>query len=458
MRHTFILVTLLAASFSCGEGDEDLDADAVAKTKTGVIDPAVVRSAVPRRTVVSTADTLTGFTPQTRLGYTVGDQWEPAVAADRFGHVYSLYPQYGGVPGCPACPSPTMILQVSADGGASWSAPRLIAPPGSGQWDAQIVVDPADGRTVYAGWLQNNKSDTVVARSDDFGATWTPVVVSHTNSGTDKDLLAVRGPDVYVGYEHQTRVYISASHDGGATWTESSFSPSIKLGVSLAGGAAVDPAGNVFFSWAGYEQAGGAKGKVHLYVSRSTDRGASFTLKELDTSAAPPDCSAYLCGWAFLGAQITIASDAGSGVYALWNAGRVDGGPERVYFAASADRGVTWGAMKELSSAPAGAAHAFPALAAGPAGTVYASWMDARGGTLWNVYLRKSTDGGKTFGAETTLSTYVAGFDYIQPGGFAFPFGDYYELDLDNNGVLHALWGEGRNYDSPGSIWYAHGK
>ena len=66
-------------------------------------------------------------------------------------------------PGCPSCPSPTMILQVSRDRGNTWGAPRLIAPPGPGQFDAQVAVDPVDGRTAYAAWLQDSKSDIAVA-------------------------------------------------------------------------------------------------------------------------------------------------------------------------------------------------------------------------------------------------------------------------------------------------------
>ena len=83
-----------------------------------------------------------GFARQTSLGFTSGDQWEPAIAADRFGHVYVLYPQYHGVPDCPLCFSPTMILQISSDRGATWASPALIYPAGAslGQWDAQIVV------------------------------------------------------------------------------------------------------------------------------------------------------------------------------------------------------------------------------------------------------------------------------------------------------------------------------
>ena len=62
---------------------------------------------------------VAGFAPQTRVGFTTGDQWEPAIAADGYGHVYILYPQYGGVPGCPTCPSPTAILTISSDRGAT---------------------------------------------------------------------------------------------------------------------------------------------------------------------------------------------------------------------------------------------------------------------------------------------------------------------------------------------------
>lgn len=396
------------------------------------------------------------FAPQVRLGFSNGDQWEPAIAADRFGHVYVLYPQYLGVPGCPDCPSPTMILHTSNDRGATWGPPTLIASPGTGQFDAQIAVDPVDGRTVYAAWLQNGKSDTVVAMSDDFGATWRVVTANHTNSGTDKPILAVRGRDVYVAYNHAQKIWVSVSHDGGATFTSVDLNKTGKLGWALASGGAVDPAGNVHFGWAGYEQNGGAKGPVNLFVSTSSDRGTTWTNRVIDVSSAPPDCSAFLCGWAYLGAQVALASDAAGSLYALWNAGTEDRGPERMYFARSTDAGATWSSRAEVSLAPAGANHAFPAIAAGRAGDVRISWMDDRAGGLWNTYYRSSTDGGSTWSAEVDLSTFVSGFDYITPDGFSFPFGDYYELDMDDRGRTHAVWGEGLNYDSPGSIWYTN--
>jgi BNR repeat protein len=443
-----VVVTGLVPFFTEAEGK--------GKDGGGRVLPAVV-AAQEKAPLPAPPLPLAGFTPQFRLGFTAGDQWEPAIAADRFGTVYVLYPQYSGVPGCPSCPSPTMILQLSRDRGNTWEAPRLIGDPGSGQVDAQVIVDPVDGRTAYASWLQNGKSDTVVARSDDFGGTWSVVVADHTNAGTDKPIIAVRGDDVYVGFNHAQKVWVASSHDGGKTFTNSNVNPNANLGWSLAGGGTVDPAGVVYFAWAGYKKNGQAKGPVNLYVSKSTDGGATWTNLLVDVSAAPPDCSAYQCGWAYLGAQIVMASDDAGTLYALWNMGTVDQGPERIYFARSTNGGATWSAKSDVSAAPQGSAHAFPAVAAGQAGDVRIAWMDARAGTLWNTYYRSSKNGGATWSGEKDISTYVPGFSYIQPAGFGYPFGDYFEMDIDDHGDTHAVWGEGLNYQTPGSIWYARG-
>jgi hypothetical protein len=395
------------------------------------------------------------FSPQVRVGYTVGDQWEPAIATDRLGNVFVLYPQYGPVPGCDACPSPTMTLVVSNDGGQTWGAPRTIADPGSGQYDAQIVVDPLDRETVYAAWLQNNKSLIAVAKSTNHGATWNVVIANSTNAGTDKPILLVRGQDVYVGYNHAQKVWVSSSHDGGATFTSNVVNPNGKLGWSLAGGGAITPSGNVYFSWSGYEQSGGAKGTVNLFISKSGDGGVTWTNQVLDVSSSPPDCSDYFCGWAYLGAQATMTTDSAGTLYALWNAGTVAKGPERIYFARSTDDGASWSAKVDVSAAASGIAHAFPAIAAAGSGDVRIAWMDARNAPLWNVYYRSSQDGGATWSTESKLSSYVAGFEYIQATGFSYPFGDYFEIDIDDAGKTHAIFGEGLNYLTPGSIWYA---
>ncbi len=192
---------------------------------------------------------VSGFAPQMRLGYRNGDQWEPAMAADAHGHIYVLYPQYGAVPDCPACTAPTIALLVSSDNGLSWHSSRPLLPFPTGQFDPQIVVDPQDRQTVYASWLQNEKRDIIVARSLDFGRTWSFSVAEHSREDADKPVLAVHGADVYVGFNHEEKFLVAASHDAGQTFSVVSVNPAAPPGWSLAGGATVDPAGNVYFGW-----------------------------------------------------------------------------------------------------------------------------------------------------------------------------------------------------------------
>ena len=135
----------------------------------------MLKSALLILLVLTTTESVlavSGFVPQKRLGYQTGDQWEPAIAADNHGHVYVLYPQYGAVPDCATCTAPTIALLVSSDNGLSWQPSRALLPFPTGQFDPQIVVDPVDRQTVYASWMQNNKRDIIVARSLDFGRTW----------------------------------------------------------------------------------------------------------------------------------------------------------------------------------------------------------------------------------------------------------------------------------------------
>ena len=56
--------------------------------------------------LVSTGTVQATTATPTRLGYGAGDDWEPALASDKAGHVYALYAHYGGIQGCAACPSP----------------------------------------------------------------------------------------------------------------------------------------------------------------------------------------------------------------------------------------------------------------------------------------------------------------------------------------------------------------
>jgi hypothetical protein len=418
------------------------------------------------------------FTAPVRLGFPDGDDWEPAIAADAYGHVYVLdthYVGYGGAsagdpdPTCDTCASPHMVLQVSNDGGATFSEPRALTPDATTrQDDPQIVVDPADGKTVWAAFMQDDKSSEYVARSDDFGQTWQTMLTENLRRGTDKDILAVRGNDVYLSYHAQQKIYVSESHDGGATWSLQNplkTTTNSVWGVSLGSGGAVAPDGTVYFAWNGVRRPGQAKGAINLWVTIRDPHTGAWSTSLVDVSQAAARCGCG--GWDFWGAQMALGVDAAGTVYVLWNANDEPYTPQRMYFSRSLDHGATWSPRVDVSAAPEGANNVFPAIVARGAGDVRIAWMDDRNGfdtgdddpnARWNVYQRSSSDGGVAWTDEARLSAYVPGFTYklaTPREGFLQPYGDYFELDVNSAGQTVAIWGEGNSYVGPGNIWFA---
>ncbi len=403
------------------------------------------------------------FSGQARVGAMTGDQWEPSVAADASGHVFVLYPHYGQVSGCKGCSVPTMLLEASNDNGKTWQTPRVMLESGTGQFDAQIAVDPADHHTLYAAWLQNNKRVVMLARSADSGANWTFTIAVRSEVELDKPALAVRGQTVYVAFNHEEEVWVAVSQDGGRSFTATRVNAETRPGWSLLGSATIDPAGNMYLAWSSYSKSGGARGSVNLYVAKSADAGRSWNQSLLDVSAAAPGCDDDDCGEGYLGAQVVVASDSEGTLYALWSAGGATLGPQRIYFSSSTNGGESWLPRAGVSSAAPTVEHAFPAIVAGHAGDVRIAWMDQRvldknSVPYWNTYYRSSTNGGATWSDEVRISNYVAGYKYIAEQGFSFPFGDYFGLAIDNHGDTHIAWGEGLNYQSPGSIWHSSGR
>lgn len=404
----------------------------------------------------------TGFTTQARLGFPAGDDWEPALAADRFGHVYVLYKHYDvtGQASCSSCDL-HVLLQVSGDRGQTWSAPRPIDPESvvGGQYDSQIAVDPVDGKTVWASFLQNGKSSIAVMKSTDFGQSWTgPTIVENLQRSTDKDILTVRGSTVAVAYNAAQKIYASISHDGGQTWaTRLINNGGTQQGWSLGGGGGIDSQGNIYFSWDGYTQNGQAKGPVNLFVTESRDGGQTWSLTTMGVSGAPYPCSN--CGFAFLGAAATMTIGSDDTVYVLWNAtvDQTDFAPERIYFAKSTNHGASYSSRQDVSLAAQGVEHSFPAIATGTSsGDVRIAWMDMRTGR-WNLFYRTSIDGGSTWSGETPVSSFVPGYSYLTPSGFGLPYGDYFEMSVDDRGSTQIAWGEAASYAGPGNIWTSHG-
>ncbi len=405
--------------------------------------------------VVPVAATSITFTTPARMGSPAGDDWEPAVASDGAGNVYVLITHFGGVPGCASCGNPSILLQVSHDGGATFSANRTMVVNAASQFDPQVAVNSQG--SVFVSYLLGK--DTVVQRSTDHGTTWTnPIVVNvgMRQGLTDKDGLAVDGANVYVGFDVAQRFFVGVSHDSGNTFFVVPMN-NVTIGWTLNGGAAVGPDGSVYMAWEAIHQSGNALGLQDEIVTASHDHGATWILSYVDRNLPPgPACGYPLsCGWDFLGTGSAIATDAAGNVYVLYNAPTSFRGSPDIWISKSIDRGKTWSERSMVNDGGTAAWHAFPAIHAGAAGDVRVAWMDNRTGG-YNVWYRSSSDGGGTWSNSVQVSQYASGYSYSSSKGYGFPYGDYFILDLDSSGHVQIAWGEGPNYGGPGNVFYAH--
>jgi hypothetical protein len=397
------------------------------------------------------ASTLTPGVEQDRL-WSDRDDWEPVVAADRSSDfVYQMTTRLLDAN------SSVVIFRASSDGGETFGPDQRLSRTARGQYDPQLAV--AGEGTVFACWLEVPGWETFVARSFDHGATWTTPVVVETNlSWTDHPWIAVSddGRDVYVAF-NRSDSYVVASHDGGAH-----FGLPVRTHqtdrVWYHTGGAVASDGRVYFAAAEYPSFG--NGPIRIYVLRSIDRGASFQGILMDRSQQPPFCGEYAgCYWGFIGPCTGLAVDSAGAVMVAYNAGRVYVQPQQIYVRTSRD-GIDWTPAEQLSLPARSANNCFPVVVAGPTpGDFSVVWQGTREpGSPWNTILRRTLDGGQTWGPEQRLSTRGEGAPYQSTKGYDFVYGDYMGASSDGLGRVHAIWGASVSYDGPGGTWYTRTK
>lgn len=422
----------------------------------------------------------------TQLGFTNGDDWEPAIAVDGQ-YVYAAWPHFGP-PGqtdssgatCSRPADSTMFFQRSQNGGTSWDPIVLPRCPVVGtQIDAQVVVGP--NHRVYVSYMdgpQANSSIQVIY-SDDHGTTWSTPVSAAGGGGGDKDILLVDASGaVMMAYEHLSSNYVSYTPNIQTTpFTQTKINPpsNVKSGTSLATGGVLDSHGNAYFAMVCVTN--NSKGDSYFWLAKSSNHFSSYSTSTIDRSFAQPVATG--AGWDYWGGSVQIGAIAKSGndrLVVAYNAGTSSGAAERIYTKYSDDLGATWNIAynpnsypngSQISLAPNGAWHGFAALA-GTAAGVKAIWMDNRvqfpctssstAGQcgLWNVYTRSSTNG-VTWGAESKMAlplTHTYQLGSPAPGGFFHPYGDYAWAATDGTNTV-AIWGEGNSYIGPGTIYYS---
>ena len=389
------------------------------------------------------------------------DDWEPTVAADPNGpYVYEATTRLSS-------PART-VVRVSADHGVTWTE-DVALDDGLDAYDPQLAVAADTGCVVFA-WLGGPSSwGTYVRTSCDHGSTWSDAVsIAPDGWTTDHMWLTVSpdGADIYAAFNggealEAGRGYVAVSHDSGAT-----FAPTFVAGDGATDywfetGAALAPDGTIYV--ANVQDSQDYTGPANLVLWRSTDHGASFDTFTVATSDETPPCEwSPGCEFGYFGAQSAVAVDRAGAVLFLWSANDTPGGPNAIY-AATSPGGDAWTSFSAptVLSVDAGI-NDMPTAIAGPeSGDFRVAWQGNAAGddpATFNTWYQQTADGGVSWLAEPVkLSNLGNGASYKRPEGYAFPYGDYFGLSVDGDGVNYAVWSEGASWTGPGGSWFTKG-
>ena len=357
-----------------------------------------------------------------------------------------------------------VIGYFSMDGGATWEVgcERLGRAPAERCCDEAVTFSPDGGlylahmRGTPEAWADARQWNTLRTEflfSADGGRTWeergaVPTMADRPQLAVDCTTRPSRGR-LYCN-ANDNRPLFYASSDGARTFWKARL-PDPRLATPYPSNPVVLPDGTVVIA---YRKSGvNATEPPTIPVWRSRDGGATV-------EAAPPVPTAWRRPGATSNNAVwvvypVLAADPGPGrfagrLYCAW----VDG-PQRdrryVLFSSSSDAGSTWTSPACLSEQPLGEPGAeyqaeIPSVAVNRAGVVAVSWYDRRGlpkagrgagGMIrsegYNVRLRVSTDGGKSWLPSVRLNTAPGKGDLIDVRYWS-------GLAADAAGRFHPVW------------------
>lgn len=342
----------------------------------------------------------------------------------------------------------------SADGGRTWyeaMLPRLTLASG-GKFerasDPWVAFGP-DNRAYYVS-LAFNESTALngiyVNASADGGRTFKAPVAVHTTTADfdDKEAMVVDTYDdspyrgrIYVGWDSnlangQQVMYVSRSADKGK-----SYSAPVALrtaGANIGIIPLVGPGGVVYAIWSSWT--GGST--MHV-ISKSTDGGVTWSEpRNIATvrSAGVPELRT--------GDGLPMAAvDRISGeIYVVWQDARFTPGVDQVVITRSTNGGEKWSKPMRVSDGPGASANFTPAVAVNGLHEVAVSYYSLRNDPqsqyLVDEYIALSADRGKTFGASRRVSART--YD-VRDAAYArgYFLGDYQGI-AGGSALFHPLW------------------
>ncbi len=338
------------------------------------------------------------------------------------------------------------VTTVSTDGGATWHEVRL---PGSPDAHADHCADPMvaagpDGRiyVVYHGLKMDPTTHLPMRPDQGVIRVWTTADDAKTWSGPvnidaefapspDHGRIAVdltHGPHrgrVYVEWcgiwataQNTFHIFLSYSDDGGATFTPAEVVATAADGKPVSTEPVILSDGTLLVSYYQYFLPNGHPRNDHqpFYLIRSEDGGATFgppvKIAEIGPGAWPQWGLTSASGVPVITADASPRSPYRDHVYLVWY--DVSAGTSDIWLSRSTDGGRTWLAKQRLNdNVPASDTapldfRNLPVVDVTTGGVVAVGWYDRRDDPsrrCWRYYMTVSQDGGAHFLPNTPVAS-----------------------------------------------------
>ena len=346
---------------------------------------------------------------------------------------------------------PHVLVRHSGDRGMTWDREVLLSGASLQGAHASIAATGKDVHVVWASGTEGS-SEVYLRSSHDRGVTWAPVVrISERPYASWVGSVEASGKDVYVAWvdyaDANEEEYFRHSGDGGLTWdapvrltrdAADSWAPSLALSGRT-----------VHIAWFDRRDAG--------VSDRDVETRLNDVLTLLGLEAPPPparDPNAFYLDafmqrvqhkvaviqmavpyWIGLGGdprQFQALFEEFQAAMQAWTTGW------EIYYKRSIDGGVTWGPDVRLTTAPGISAR--PSLAARENGTLHVVWFDMRDGDM-EIYYKESLDEGLTWQPDTRLTRAAGGSELPSVGV--------------SQQAVHVVWVDGR--EGRPQVYYKRG-
>jgi hypothetical protein len=352
-----------------------------------------------------------------RLSKTSGGSWVPVIAADTSGNLHVAWHDY--------TPGNNEIYYVkSTDIGLTWGAVKRITWNSGASRSPAIAVDSSDNlHVVWSDETPGNR-EILYKSSTNGGESWGSSKRLTWNSewSVSPELSVDSSDHIHVVWRDDTpgnsEIYYKKSTNGGVSWG-SSKRLTWNSGYSILPAMALGSSNNIHVTW--YDE---SPGIPQIFYRRSTNSGSSWDGTKRIT-------------WSSGGSIDPKIAVNTSIIHLAWAGGTSS--DAEIFFRRSTNSGSSWDGTRRLTWNIENSM--YPAVAADSSNRIHVVWEDRSNDNNWEIYYKKSTDGGSSWTAKRL--TWNSGWS------------SYVNIIVDSSNDIHVVW----NDDTPGNyeIYYKKG-